>query len=269
MRTPGYLIQSEDLDGPMNMALDEVLWIDAAQGTPFVRFYGWAGRPVLSLGYFQCADEVRRDPRLCDLPCVRRLTGGGAIAHDHEITFSIALPARLAPATSAMYGRVHHAIAVSLVELGIPASVACGASSEGPSEALCFCRNDRFAVRVRGIKVLGSAQRRRAASVLMHGSLLLARSSAAPEVLGLREILESDCCVESIRHALLGAVTTALEFELRPTELSGDLRRRATALVDSKYRTTAWNERLQAIPAETFREVAQPDQIGPVKQLHC
>jgi lipoate-protein ligase A len=251
MSSPGYFIQAEEVDGASNMAIDEVLWTEAERGTPFVRLYGWADRPVVSLGYFQRADDVRLDPRLHDLPYVRRLTGGGAIVHDHEITYSLALPAALAPGTNALYGRVHGAIAASLVHLGIPVSIATHADASDPPNALCFRRNDRFALLVRGTKVLGSAQRRRPASVLMHGSLLLARSSAAPQVLGLRDILDSDWSIESIRYALFGAMSTAFDLDLRVTELSADLRRQATALAESKYRTNAWNERVRATPQET------------------
>ena len=267
MRTAGYLIESEDLDGPTNMALDEVLWTESAHGTAFCRLYGWADRPVLSLGYFQHADEVRSDPRLRELPFVRRLTGGGAIVHDREITYSLALPARRAPATNALYDRVHRAIATSLVELGIPASVDADTQRGDRSDRLCFCRSDRFAVRVCGVKVLGSSQRRRQASVLMHGSLLLGSSPAAPHVRGLSDVLESVVSVESLRQALHRAVAAALDLDLQPIELARDLRLRAIALADSKYRTAAWNDRARPAQTKHLREPTQPDVASRVCEL--
>src|SRR5262245_49076301 len=117
------LICTDDLDGATNMALDEVLWNEASTCSLFMRLYSWADAPVLSLGYFQDARVVRSDPRLHQLPYVRRLTGGGAIVHDREITYSLALPAAEAPRTNELYDRVHKAVAVALGDLGIPAGV--------------------------------------------------------------------------------------------------------------------------------------------------
>lgn len=258
MSTPGYLIQIEDHDGPLNMAIDEVLWNRAARGMPYLRLYGWADRPALSLGYFQDSEEVRRDPRLRDLPFVRRLTGGGAIVHDDELTYSLALPARLAGTTSDLYLRVHRAIAESMAELDIPATVGVGSGSNSPAEMLCFQRGDRFAVRVRGIKVLGSAQRRRPEAVLMHGSLLMSSSSAAPGMVGLREILGSVRSVESLRQALTAAVERAVGLDLRSTELPLDLRLEANLLADSKYRTSSWNDRQISAKPKSPHWMEQP-----------
>src|SRR5262245_47859790 len=158
------------------MALDEVLWHEAATGSNFMRLYAWVDRPVMSLGYFQDLSELQTDSRLRHLKFVRRLTGGGAIVHDNEITYSLALPAAIAPATNELYEIVHRAVATSLCELGIPATVGTDDVSNGLDESLCFERSDRYAVRVNGVKILGSAQRRRPACVLMHGSLILGRS---------------------------------------------------------------------------------------------
>lgn len=262
MATLARLIQTEDLDGALNMALDEVLWTESARSVAFVRLYGWADRPVLSLGYFQDAGQVRRDPRLRNLPFVRRLTGGGAIVHDHELTFSLGLPANLAGKSSELYRCVHHAMAESLAEIGIPASVANSSRPPSATANLCFQRADRFAVRVRGIKVLGSAQRRRPQSVLMHGSLILASSSAAPEVLGLRELLDAELPAESLREAMTRAIESALELELQPTELPPDLLLKAISLADSKYRTAAWNDRARAIQPKSCDASPQPALAG-------
>ena len=86
------LILDPPAGGPHNMAVDEAL-LEAAidRGMATVRMYAWS-EPTVSLGYFQRADETHLDPRLNGLPVVRRLSGGGAILHHHEITYSIALP---------------------------------------------------------------------------------------------------------------------------------------------------------------------------------
>jgi lipoate-protein ligase A len=238
-----FLVCNDDLDGALNMALDEVLWHEASTGAQFMRLYGWVDRPVLSLGYFQDLHEVRNNPRLLGLPYVRRLTGGGAIVHDHEITYSLALPAHMAPGTNELYERVHKAVAAALCVTGIGAVVDDESGGAGMEPALCFARADRYAVRVRGVKVMGSAQRRRPDRILMHGSLLLARSEAAPEILGLRELISNVPDRGQLELALKSAVEHALQFHLDPLELPGNLRKRATALAEHKYRSRDWNER--------------------------
>ena len=72
------------------MALDEALLERSAggAGTAFLRTYGWT-TPTLSLGYFQRLAEVQADPRFRSVPLVRRLTGGGAIWHHHEVTYAL------------------------------------------------------------------------------------------------------------------------------------------------------------------------------------
>ena len=79
--------------GPHNMAVDETLLESAIErGIATVRIYAWS-EPTVSLGYFQRAEEAHADPQFAGLATVRRLSGGGAILHHHEITYSIALPA--------------------------------------------------------------------------------------------------------------------------------------------------------------------------------
>lgn len=75
------------------MAADEALLESAINdGLATVRVYAWS-EPTVSLGYFQRADEIAADPQLAGLAAVRRLSGGGAILHHHEITYSLAIPA--------------------------------------------------------------------------------------------------------------------------------------------------------------------------------
>ncbi|MCY2974874.1 MAG: hypothetical protein NTW52_09450 [Planctomycetota bacterium] len=84
------------IDGPAsgawNMAMDQAMALYAAeQGCIILRVYQWAS-PTLSLGYFQSHDDLLTIPGLEEIDCVRRETGGGAIVHDHEITYSVAVP---------------------------------------------------------------------------------------------------------------------------------------------------------------------------------
>ena len=77
-------------------------------GTAYLRTYGWT-IPTLSLGYFQHLAEVRADPRWSNVPLVRRLTGGGAIWHHHELTYALVVPGEhpLARPSTELYHAVH------------------------------------------------------------------------------------------------------------------------------------------------------------------
>ena len=267
MSVKAQLIQTGDLGGPLNMAIDELLWVEAARGPIYLRLYGWADRPALSLGYFQSAAEVRRDPRWSRLPYVRRITGGGTIIHDQEVTYSLALPSRIAPRTSELYDRVHRSIAETLVESGIPAQVGASELAHDDAHSLCFHRSDRFAVRVHGVKVLGSAQRRRTDSVLVHGSLLLASSVVAPEIAGLREALGTEVGRELAERLMVRAMQSSLSLDLTPCKLVGELWDRAVQLADEKYRSPRWNNLRQEVRTRTYsREVSPSEGVEAVKR---
>ena len=104
----GRLIVHGPRDPRFNMACDEALGLCARE--PVLRFYGWEP-PALSLGYFQDAAEV--EPfrgRLGSPPVVRRITGGGAIYHYRELTYSIVAPPGCLPLpadTAASYRFLH------------------------------------------------------------------------------------------------------------------------------------------------------------------
>src|SRR4051794_22517252 len=86
------LIVDSPADGAWNMALDEALLIDAeTSGVASLRFYSWR-EPTLSLGYFQRHTDRAGHAASAGCLLVRRASGGGAILHDRELTYSIALP---------------------------------------------------------------------------------------------------------------------------------------------------------------------------------
>lgn len=187
------------------MAVDAALLESALhEGTCTLRCYQWA-QPTLSLGYFQSADSLPAAPELANLPVVRRLSGGGAIVHHHELTYSCAIPPShpLAADPFRLYTLVHHAFIEILRGLGVPAALRGTARPEKSTEFLCFGRGDDFDVVVAGHKVLGSAQRRRKGAILQHGSLVLARSDFSPAFPGL-----SDLAGHEISPACLLALAT-------------------------------------------------------------
>lgn len=193
--------------GAWNMAVDEALLESAAGGGPTtLRLYQWETATV-SLGYFQReTPEIEPDGRFHGLPAVRRLSGGGAILHDRELTYSVTIPEThpLAETPTRLYDVVHASIAAALAEWGITVEPR-GVTDEGNKTFLCFARGDRRDLVCKGFKVVGSAQRRRGRAILQHGSVLLSRSPWAPEFPGLAELsgtpLDPEALQESIaRH---------------------------------------------------------------------
>lgn len=227
------LLETEPQSGAWNMAVDEVLLETAvASGLATFRWYRWA-EPTLSLGYFQKVIEISSDPQLASLPRVRRLTGGGAILHDREWTYSLAIPARqsLFQHPDELYDLVHLAMCEVLQGLGYSVGLRGETTKHSPEPTLCFSRRDAHDVVFQGFKILGSAQRRRKGAILQHGSLLLERSRMAPEHPGLYNLGETaEISLENLRQ-----VPEKLAIELLLDEISPDERNRAHQICGSQW----------------------------------
>jgi lipoate-protein ligase A len=167
------LIQSGALAGETNMALDAQLLEDVLlSGDLALRTYAWA-RPTLSLGYFQKLEEVAASVKGVDV--VRRFTGGGAILHQHELTYSIAVPPRHALAKLDVvdsYLELTRPLVFWLRGFGLQAGFR-GGDEPTRKTANCFAGAACPDLVVGGKKIFGSAQRRKGGAILQHGSLLL------------------------------------------------------------------------------------------------
>lgn len=196
-----------------NMALDEALLL-ARGPAPTLRFYTW--RPAaLSLGYFQRHCEVRGIERAEAV--VRRLTGGGAIHHARELTFSIRVPRGHPPYDGTVadsYARVHRAIAGALAELGVDAGLRGDAplASDRHGTGMCFHASTPLDLAWGGRKGVGSAQRRKDAGILHHGSIKL---GATPMEEGAATLVRAGREVEPEELAGLLCAAFARSFGLR------------------------------------------------------
>lgn len=164
---------------------------------PTVRVYQWI-RPTISLGYFQhFADFEKLPPPARELPVVRRITGGGAILHDLELTYSIAVPvghALVVGGAGRLYETAHQAVIHTLQELGATASLSGCSDDSGAARGpfFCFARRHCLDVIVGLEKIAGSAQRRTRTAVLQHGSIVLAnRYSQQPTASVAKPFLEA------------------------------------------------------------------------------
>jgi lipoate-protein ligase A len=236
--------------GAWNMAVDEVL-LDRAgrEQTWTLRFYEWL-EPTVSLGYFQdCASRFNH-PASRDCPLVRRPTGGGAIVHDQELTYALFAPAvdPLARDSHGLYRAVHSALVRVLAALGVETrmhevELGSGAGPRRQEPFLCFERRSAGDLLVGASKVGGSAQRRRSGAVLQHGSFLLRRSPAAPELPGIEDLCPRFQGRPDWRSLASSEILAWLKPAVSIEPLSDAERRAAAVLVRDKYGNPAWNGR--------------------------
>ena len=232
-----------------NMALDEAILesVDLG-GAPTLRFYGWS-EPTLSLGYFQKRADRLSHSESQALACVRRGTGGGAIVHDRELTFSLAIPVsdRQAGGRESLYRDAHAAVAEVLRQLGVDA-VPYRLTAESPRSRsqpfLCFQRRTSEDLIVAGYKVLGSAQRKRRRAVLQHGSLLLQSSRAAPQLPGVRELSGLALSPDQVADPLAESCRRILGLDQwKEGSITTGERDRAEALRSQRYGNPDWLSR--------------------------
>lgn len=246
-------------DGATNMAVDQaILQCTGQTNVPTLRLYGWS-KPTLSLGYFQQAaskDEHfesvwhlnKTDASLRQPPAmVRRATGGGAIVHHHELTYSLCIPSQrssLGPSET-IYRTVHQCIIDSLASQNVKAQRFADTGKPEPlAEAfLCFERRTREDLIVSGYKVVGSAQRRFKEAILQHGSILLETSPLAPSLPGINALC--GCAVEQpqLVDALVASISQAFQFTAEAGALSAAEIRLTEEIRRQKFSASDWNLR--------------------------
>jgi lipoyl(octanoyl) transferase len=162
--------------GAENMARDAGL-MDRARETGEAVFsvYSWE-RPTLSLGRNQTAsgryDLEQISERSIDV--VRRPTGGRALLHWHEVTYSVTAPMADVDSLKSSYERINRILLDGLSRLGVGVSESRGGTpTPSPGELPCFAAPAEGELIVNGAKLVGSAQYREAGALLQHGSILI------------------------------------------------------------------------------------------------
>ena len=188
------LIKDSYHTGFINMAIDEAIMIAHREGLvpPTIRFYQWSP-PAVSLGYFQDLKkeidvDVCQDMRI---DIVRRPTGGKAVLHDKELTYSFIIKENHPLVNDSIldtYKKISGGMIRGLSYLGIKAELVPlreklksnpllkGEKSEirhSDFKSICFSVPSQYEVKVEGKKIVGSAQVRKREIVLQHGSLLI------------------------------------------------------------------------------------------------
>jgi lipoate-protein ligase A len=250
------LVDTPPAPGAWNMAVDEALAASVASGgAPVLRFYRW--RPAcLSLGRNQPAKGRYDVDALASagIEVVRRPTGGRAVLHRRELTYSVAAPEALFGGPRRAYAAINGALVAGLRRLGAPAALhpATDARAPVPSVAPCFAQPVEGEVVACGRKLVGSAQRRLGEVILQHGSLPLHddQSAVAGFVLGgaetaeappatLAAVLGREPAWEELIAALAAGWADALGVDLRPEPLTDAERARAAEGAE-RYAAPAW-----------------------------
>jgi lipoate-protein ligase A len=203
---------------------------------------------------------------------VRRQSGGGAILHDRELTYSLTLPAdhRLARNTPQLYSAVHEAV-VGLLSRSLPdgdaewkllmhcppaASVDSKQLGPMPEPFLCFERRSpgdvvmaptycaaHPAAAAQDWKIVGSAQRRHRGAILQHGSVLLARSPAAPELLGYCDLSGTTITASTLVSTFSTVIGQVLGARVEPDVLPASVSSMAQQIGRDKYASRTWTHR--------------------------
>lgn len=210
------------------MAIDEAILNAVSEGRspPTIRFYGWRP-PCVSIGYAQ-AMHGSIDLRACverGYEWVRRPTGGRAVLHIDELTYSVTAPQdepRVRGDIVTSYRRLSRGLVAGLRYLGARVDLAEGEEGEEAGSAACFDVPSHYEVTALGRKLVGSAQARRRSVVLQHGALPL-----RGDVGRLAEVL-------------------AVAAEEREA-MKDKLRARAIALDQVVGRPVSWEEAMEAL----------------------
>ncbi len=270
--TSWRLLKTPPALGAWNMAVDEAILEAVGRGEvpATLRLFAWEP-PCLSLGYAQPIADVDQ-ARLAERgwQMVRRPTGGRAILHTDELTYSVIAPLaepRLAGSVLESYQRLSQALLSALQRLGLAAQ-SQEQAGQPPSAAkgpVCFEVPSNYEITAEGRKLIGSAQARRKDGVLQHGTLPLtgdlsritqalvfpdeaARSQAAARLHSraatLQEVLGAVIPWEQAAAAFIAAFQDTLSLAFLPAELTPSEQARAAALVTEKYANPAWTGRV-------------------------
>jgi lipoate-protein ligase A len=209
--------------GAENMARDAALMERAREtGETVFSVYAWS-RPTLSLGRNQTArdrydlDEASR----LGIDIVRRPTGGRALLHWREVTYSVTAPVSDSDGLRESYDRINNVLLYGLLELGVDAAQAAVTSrTPAPGDLPCFAEPAAGELISRGAKLVGSAQVRENGAMLQHGSILIhddqptistllrdkSPQNDTPRAATLSEALGRDPTHEEVADALFAAV---------------------------------------------------------------
>ncbi|WP_093213451.1 lipoate--protein ligase family protein [Sediminibacillus albus] len=249
------------------MAMDEALlqWHSQGDIPPVLRFYGW--KPAgISVGYFQKVNgKIDVDgAKKHGIELVRRQTGGRAVLHDQELTYSVlvseehpAMPASVKEA----YLKISRGLLEGFKELEIDADFSIPeGKQQAANSAVCFEEPSWYELIVEGKKAAGSAQTRKKGVILQHGSIPLevdeeklfdlflypservkerARRSFGDKAIAINQISKKNVSFDAAKYAFKKGFERGLDIELQPFELNEEQLAEVLKL-ENKYKSHEW-----------------------------
>lgn len=261
-------------DAATNMAIDEALmeWHGNGKIPPIIRFYGWK-KPSLTVGHFQnvhkTIDFSGVEKHGCDF--VRRLTGGSAVLHDDELTYSIIVE-ESHPKIPHTINEAYYVLSQGLLEgyrsLGIETDFAQPQRKSKDRSAVCFETPAMYEMLVEGKKLSGNAQTRRKGVLLQHGSLPMSfhadmlfdlfqfsseerrqrqRDKFIDKATSIHALTDDLHTYDSLVPVFLEGFKKSLEIETKEIVLTTEQWEFIEHLRSSKYATEEWNKREKRI----------------------
>jgi len=272
--TTWYFLNSGKCSPSFNMALDEALldWHSEGLIPPVIRFYEWEPA-TLSIGYFQ---QAKRDINIeavqqQGLGFVRRPTGGRAVLHEHELTYSVIVTESypdMPESVTEAYRVLSEGILQGFHNLrmdayfSVPDTEEKKADLKKPKSAVCFDAPSWYELVVEGKKIAGSAQTRQKGVILQHGAILLdldqekllsvfnfsseeakdrMRRKLPEKAVAINSLVKEPVTVEQCVTAFRDGFAKSLQIELKPFTLSEEQLEYVQALEEKKYASDEWN----------------------------
>ncbi|MBB5173094.1 lipoate--protein ligase family protein [Texcoconibacillus texcoconensis] len=260
-----------------NMAVDEVLlsWHSRGKIPPVIRFYTW-DPATLSVGYFQKVDkDINMEAvRNHQVGFVRRATGGRAVLHDQELTYSVIVTEDypdMPESVTEAYRVISQGLLQGFRKLGLSAEFAIPRTEEErnalkqPRSAVCFDAPSWYELVVEGRKVAGSAQTRQKGVILQHGSIILdldedklfdmfqyrndrirerMQRQFKNKAVAINELREQPVTIAEASIAFKQGFADALNIQLEPLTLTDEMKQEVDRLMNEKYANDEWNFRL-------------------------
>ncbi|MGP4041988.1 lipoate--protein ligase family protein [Gracilibacillus sp. D59] len=264
-----YFIDTQQQSPAYNMAVDECLlnWHSNKKIPPTIRFYEWlpAG---LSIGYFQkTVNKIDLEAvQNSDIELVRRLTGGRAVLHDQELTYSVIVSEdhpKMPKSVKEAYLVLSKGLLEGFRTLGIDASFAIPEGKLNTTQsAVCFEEPSWYELVVDNKKAAGSAQTRKQGVILQHGSIPLtvdndklydlfvyrnervkqrAREAFNDKAISIEQVAKRNVTLEEMKHAFKKGFETGLDIKLQEIQFNKEQEQEIHALMESKYLSDQWN----------------------------
>lgn len=218
------LIRTGKSDGYFNMALDEAILdsVFSDRSVSTLRFYGWEN-PIISIGYLQKIEGIRNFlNERTDL--VRRITGGGIVYHDFDLSFSITIKDSFVNSLGVhgSYNIISKAVADGLIKSGIEAEVYTDHSEKLPE---CFPFPQKYDIVSNKSKIYGAAQRRIKDTLLHQGTV--------------KNISKAAACRRSIEAALENSLSACFGIMFKKGDLL-ESEKELAIILKNKYKSPAW-----------------------------